>query len=233
MVVAAAFTRDGRSFLIGPTFYTSYTDADLLLCQPLKPQTLRALLDELKCTNSTDVNAAAVITGAMDGGTELLFKARIPTGSEIYSFADGKIAVAKPTPERPALGKMLPHSCRATRGLPSRRSRLVLRLLFRAAMSSTLTREIFGPPCFPPTTLSTYFQSIAISLFNRLRLALPASAKRWISGLPAPLPLPTVGAGYRTQSPKAALSRPHSLRVIIPFWLAANPICVIRAATTL
>lgn len=96
-VVVAAFTREGRSFLIGPTSYTSYSDADILLCQPLKPQTLRALLDELKCTNSADVDAAAMISGAMDGGTELLFKAKTPSGSEIYSFADGKIAVAKPT----------------------------------------------------------------------------------------------------------------------------------------
>ena len=72
-----AFTRAGRSFLIGPTFYTSYSDADLSLCHPLKPQTLRAILEELHCTNSTDVDAAAIITGAMDDGTALLFKVQI------------------------------------------------------------------------------------------------------------------------------------------------------------
>ena len=100
-VVAAAFTRDNRTFLIGPTSYTWYTDADLSVCQPLKPQTLRAILDELKCVNSADVDAAAVITGAMDGGTELLLKAKTAAGSDVYSFtsADSKIAPAKRTPK--------------------------------------------------------------------------------------------------------------------------------------
>ena len=35
----------------------------------------------------------------MDGGAELLFRARIDTGVEIYSLADGKVSVAKKTPK--------------------------------------------------------------------------------------------------------------------------------------
>ena len=100
-VVVAAFTRDNLTFLVGPTSCTWYTDADLSVCEPLKPQTLRAILEDLKCVNSTDIDAASVVTAAMDGGTELLFKAKTATGSEIYSFtsADNKIAVAKRTPK--------------------------------------------------------------------------------------------------------------------------------------
>jgi hypothetical protein len=100
-VVVAAFARDDRTFLIGATSYTWYTGGDLSVCEPLKPQTLRAILDELKCVNSTEIDATSVVTAAMDGGTELLLKAKTATGSEIYSFtsADNKIAVAKRTPK--------------------------------------------------------------------------------------------------------------------------------------
>jgi hypothetical protein len=61
--VVAAFARDGRSFLIGPSSYTSYTGPDLLLCEKPVPQSLGAILEQLDCSNTGDVDAGAMITG--------------------------------------------------------------------------------------------------------------------------------------------------------------------------
>ena len=98
--VLAAFNSDGRTYLIGPSTYTTYSDAGLTLCETPRPQSLRAILEDLHCSNPNEVAAGATVMGAMDGGTELLFKVRIGTGTEVYSFADQKVKVApkEPTP---------------------------------------------------------------------------------------------------------------------------------------
>lgn len=101
-VVIAAFTRDGRSFLIGPKSYISYTDPSLVVCEAPQPQSLRAILKQLKCSNSKDVDASATITGVVDGGSELLFKAAISGEQQVYRLADGKVGVAdRPAGDRP------------------------------------------------------------------------------------------------------------------------------------
>ena len=94
-VVVAGFSRDGRSFLIGPGSYTTYTGTDLMLCETPGPQSLRAILEQLHCSNSADVDASATIAGVMDGGAELLFKVRSGAGSDIYSLADNKVKKTK------------------------------------------------------------------------------------------------------------------------------------------
>jgi len=96
-VVVAAFNRDGRSYLIGPNYYTWYTNSDVTYCVTPKKQSLRNVLTELKCSNVADVDASATITGAMDGGTELLFKVRSNAGDDVYSFADNKVTLTKRT----------------------------------------------------------------------------------------------------------------------------------------
>jgi hypothetical protein len=90
-IIVAAFTRDGRSFLVGQTSYISYADPDLRLCATPARQSLRALLVELKCSNSEEVDEAATIAGAVDTGTELLFKVSRGEDNEVYSLRGDRV----------------------------------------------------------------------------------------------------------------------------------------------
>ncbi len=94
--VIGAFTRDGRSFLIGPASFIAYADAGLTLCETPKNQSLGTMLDELHCTNSGEADRAATISGVTDTGTELLFKVRSGAGSDVYSFAANKTVARRP-----------------------------------------------------------------------------------------------------------------------------------------
>jgi hypothetical protein len=98
-VVVAAFTRDGHSFLIGPTSYTWYTDSAMLLCERPRPQSLRALLVALNCSNSTVVDEGLTVTGVVDSGTELLFKVSRGTENEIYSLQNNTVTQMQPAAE--------------------------------------------------------------------------------------------------------------------------------------
>jgi hypothetical protein len=92
-VVIAAFSRGSRTFLIGPNSYTFYSDPSLKLCERPRPQSFRAILTDLECTNSDDAPEDAVVLGAMDGGTKLLFRVKTDGKNDVYSFANQKIKV--------------------------------------------------------------------------------------------------------------------------------------------
>ena len=71
--VVAAFTRDGRSYLIGPTSYTRYSGEEFMLGEPPVAQSLRAILDQLNCSNSADVPANAIDLGSHGRGCRASF----------------------------------------------------------------------------------------------------------------------------------------------------------------
>ncbi|MGA2410992.1 MAG: neuraminidase-like domain-containing protein, partial [Candidatus Binataceae bacterium] len=97
--VVAAFTRDGRSFLIGPKTYTWYSDPGFMICETPKPQTLQAVLAELKCVNLAAAEGIATIEEVVDSGAELLFKVRRGEEHEGYSLQDNKITKVNPIPK--------------------------------------------------------------------------------------------------------------------------------------
>jgi hypothetical protein len=103
-VVIGAFSRDGRSFLIGPSAFIAYDDAGLTLSDEPKGQSLGALLDELHCSNANDADRGATITGVADTGSELLFKVGNGAGNAVYSFGADKTVAKRPevTPQKAA-----------------------------------------------------------------------------------------------------------------------------------
>jgi hypothetical protein len=96
-LVVAAFTRAERCYLIGPTSYTWYASADMLLCERPKPQSLWALLDELRCSNNDDAFKKLRISEVVESGKELLFRVS-GDDSEGYVLKDDKVTKAVPEP---------------------------------------------------------------------------------------------------------------------------------------
>jgi len=83
-VVIAAFTRAGRSYLIGPTSYTYYSDAEMKLCERPRPQSLRAILVDLGCTNPQEADDSLRVYAVTESDGELSFRVGPGDDAELY-----------------------------------------------------------------------------------------------------------------------------------------------------